>query len=234
LLLEARDEETGSTLGDQELKDNVRTFLAAGSETTATAMSWFLYNMTQNPDVWEQVVKEVDSVIPDDLSTFSYQHLSKYSYLIMAMTESLRVTPSVSMITPRINRGDLQIGDWFFPKGSHLLFSIPVVHFSDCNYSEPYKFQPERWEGGEDKHKPYTYVPFGAGRRTCIGKYFGLLEMKVVLSLFLKQYSFQRVPKPDGSPNNDVIEKFFSPPVLHLRGGLPVIVKKRILKSSSQ
>jgi len=233
LLIEARDDETGTYLSDQELKDNARTFLAAGSETTATAMSWFLYNLTRNPEVWEKVVQEVDQVVPDDISTFSYQHLAKFNYLTLAINESLRVTPSVSLITPRVPTEDIQIGEWLFPKGSYLSFSIPLVHFNDENYEEPEKFKPERWEDGNDKKRPYSYVPFGAGRRVCIGKYFGLLEMKVVLGLFLKQFAFKRPPKADGSQNNDVIEKAYRVPVLHLEGGLPVYVEKRPLKTTS-
>jgi len=227
LLFDAQDEETGAYLTDEELKDNARTFLGAGSETTATAMSWFLYNLTRNPDVWAKVIEEVDQVVPDDLSQFSYQHLAKYSYLNQVITESLRVNPSVSLITPRIPTEDIQVGPWSFPRGSWISFSIPVVHFSPDNYEDPYAFKPERWEDNADRKLPYTYVAFGTGRRVCIGKYFALLEMRIVLSIFLKKFSFQRVPKPDGSPNNDKIEKLYLVPVLHLKDGLPLLVKRR-------
>jgi len=232
LLFEAQDDETGTYLSDKEVKDNARTFLGAGSETTATAMSWFLYNMTRNPEIWSKVVEEIDSVVPDDLSTYSYQHLAKFSYFPQVITESLRVSPSVSLITPRIPTEDIQVGPWLFPKGSWISFSIPLVHFSEENYEEPYVFKPERWEDNADRRLPYTHVAFGAGRRVCIGKYFALLEMKIVLSLFLKRFSFQRVPKPDGTPNNDVIPKLYLVPVLHLKGGLPLLVKRKTPKSA--
>eukprot|EP01099_Mayorella_cantabrigiensis_P007435 TRINITY_DN65_c0_g1_i3.p1 TRINITY_DN65_c0_g1~~TRINITY_DN65_c0_g1_i3.p1 ORF type:complete len:223 (-),score=69.79 TRINITY_DN65_c0_g1_i3:194-862(-) len=203
-----------------------------GSETTATAMSWFLYNLTRFPDVCKKVIEEIDAVVPDDVDSFSYQHLAKFNYFPMVINESMRVCPSVGVITLRVPTEDMQIGEWLFPKGSYLTFSIPLIHFSPENYEEPEVFKPERWEDGQDKKRPYSFVPFGAGRRVCIGRYFGLLEMKVVLGLFLKLFTFQRPPKADGTPNTDPIEKNYHTPVIHMRGGLPLLVYKRPLKSS--
>jgi len=231
LLLEATDDETGATLSDIELEDNCRTFLIAGSETTATTVSWTVYHLTQHPEIMKKVQEEVDFVVPDDITTFNVQHLAKLQYLPLVINEALRYNPPVGIMTVRCANEDVQIGEWMIPKGTYLTFSNTVVHFSPDHYDNPEEFRPERWEDGADKKKPFSFVPFGAGRRTCVGRYFGIMEVKVILCLFIKQFTFARVPRPDGTPNTDPIAPDYNTPIVHLKGGLPLMVTRRVPKT---
>jgi cytochrome P450 len=185
LLLEAR--ETEGQLSDVELRDNIIMLLVAGSETTGTTLSWVIWHMCLYPDVYKKALQEVDSL---DIS-WDHFNVSNFDdempYMTKVINETMRVKPAVSGIPERIYTEDSTLGDLYLPKGSRVGVSTIVMHHNPDYWPDAETFDPERFseENTKARHR-FSYLPFGLGRRMCMGKQFALNEMRVVLGLLLK------------------------------------------------
>jgi hypothetical protein len=165
MLLQARHED-GSPMSAQELRDELMTALVAGHETTASQLAWTFERLAREPRVVRLLVQEIDEGDSED-------------YLTATINEVLRLKPVLPNAEPRLTKKPITIGGFEYPPGVALLASAYLVHHDPAIYPEPKALRPERF-----LDKPpgtYTWIPFGGGRRRCLGASFALLEMKIVV-----------------------------------------------------
>ena len=160
LLLSARDEE-GEPPTDAELRDQLVTLLAAGHETTATALAWALERLARHPHALARL------------------RAGDEDYLDATVNEVLRIRPSLS-IAPRKTLVPFQLGGWEIPPGVHVAPCLYLTHRRAELYADPTAFRPERFLDGAAR-AGYTFIPFGGGTRRCIGAAFATMELREVL-----------------------------------------------------
>jgi cytochrome P450 len=180
MLLAARHED-GSPMSAQELRDELMTALVAGHETTASQLAWAFERLAREPAALAALVSALDSGSGDE-------------YLTATIQEVMRRRPVVINAEPRLAKREVEIGDWTYDRGVALLASIWLVHHDAENYREPYAFRPERFL--ERAPGTYTWIPFGGGRRRCLGASFAMLEMKTVLRAVLKRCAIRPAAAP--------------------------------------
>jgi cytochrome P450 len=146
------------------------TLLVAGHETTASALAWTFARLPHHPDVVARLVDEIGSDDGD-------------AYLTATIQEVLRRRPVLPNNAPRLVKKPVEIGGWTYPVGCAVVPNAYLVHHDPDTYEDPYEFRPSRF-----LDKPpgtYTWIPFGGGRRRCLGASFAMLEMKIVLRAVL-------------------------------------------------
>lgn len=195
MLMESRYEDTGEPMPDNLLRDELMTVFLAGHETTATALMWTFYLLTQHHQVLKKLKKEVKEVVGDGELTF--QHLHQLKFTKACVNESMRLRPPVWVIG-RMATEDNMVGDYFIKKGTTVLVSPYIVHRHKDYWKNPEAFDPERWETEEVKQMDkYAYFPFAAGPRMCIGNNFALLEADIILTKIIQQFDFSYVGKSE-------------------------------------
>ncbi|MBV9166488.1 MAG: cytochrome P450, partial [Solirubrobacterales bacterium] len=176
MLLEARHED-GSTLSPDELRDELMTLLVAGHETTASSLAWALQCLGRDPRALRALRFELRSSDEDE------------AYLLAVIQETLRHRPVLPNVAPRLLLAPFEVGGVMYPPGACLVANAYLLHHDETVYAEPYAFLPERWLDEERKVRTpgtYTWIPFGGGRRRCLGASFALLEMRIVLRTLLR------------------------------------------------
>ena len=188
-LLQASDPETGDRLTDDELRDEIRTFFLAGHETTATSLTWAHYALATHKEIRSKMIEEIQSIIGTD-SDPTYDDLSKMEYLDQIINETLRMYPPIYIFTRTPLKTDV-IDGYTIPKGSNIIMSQYTTHHDPILWEDPETFNPDRFKSEKIKnlHK-YAYFPFGGGPRTCIGKPFAILEMKIILAKIYQNHNF--------------------------------------------
>ena len=191
MLLEARDEDTGKSMGERQLRDEVMTILTAGYETTARALSWTWYLIDANPQVRGKLEQEVDGL---NGRTPKFADLDKLPFAKMTVQESMRLYPPVWGLS-RIVAADDEVGDYRIPKGSRIVISQYVTHrhpdfWEDSNTFDPERFTPERSAG----RPRYAYFPFSGGPRQCIGNNFATMEATLILTTIAQRYRLTLLP----------------------------------------
>ena len=171
MLLEARHED-GSPMSDQELRDELMTLLVAGHETTASTLAWVFERLPRHPEVLEQLTREIDGGEDD-------------AYVTATIQETLRRRPVLPNAAPRLVKKSIEVGGVTYPPGVCLVANGYLIHHDSDIYPDPYAFRPERFLG--EQPGTYTWIPFGGGRRRCLGASFAMLEMKIVLRSVLRQ-----------------------------------------------
>ena len=179
MLLAARHED-GSPMSNQELRDELMTLLVAGHETTATTLAWAFERLAREPEVLARLVEEGEADEDD-------------AYLTATIQETLRRRPVLPNTAPRMVKKPVTIGGWDYSPGVCLVANAYLLHHDADIYPDPYAFRPERFL--ESPPGTYTWIPFGGGRRRCIGSSFAMLEMKIVLRSVLRSYE---LGAPDG------------------------------------
>jgi cytochrome P450 len=175
LLLAARHED-GSPMSDEELRDELVTALVAGHETTASQLSWGFEMLSRNPRVVERLAGEFEGDGDD-------------AYLSATIQEIMRRKPVLMNAEPRLVKKQVEIGGVRYPPGVVLIASAFLVHHDPEVYPDPHSFRPERFLESEGGQAPgtYTWLPFGGGRRRCLGASFAMLEMKIVLRAVIER-----------------------------------------------
>ncbi len=186
MLLAARDED-GSALNDVQVRDQLMTLLAAGHETTANALTWTFYLLSQNLEERDKLLTELHSVLNGRSPTV--EDLARLPYLEMVVKESMRLFPPAWIMGRRAIE-DYDLEGYHLPAGSFVLLSPWVIHHKAEYFAEPQRFWPERFdpEKGEEQ-PPFAYFPFGAGPRMCIGSTFAMMEARLLLATILQHYS---------------------------------------------
>jgi cytochrome P450 len=186
MLLTARDED-GAGMSDKQIRDELVTFLFAGHETTATALTFTWYLLGKNPDVERRLVAELDNVLGGDQPTMA--DLPDLIYTEKVVMEAMRLYPPVPMI-PREATTDVELGGYHFPEGSVVVPTQWTVHHDETYYEDPWMFRPRRWTDDFETELPrFAYFPFGGGPRRCIGEQFAMIEAQLVLATIAQQYS---------------------------------------------
>ncbi|MFY0613501.1 MAG: cytochrome P450 [Hyphomicrobiaceae bacterium] len=197
-LLRAEDPETGQTMNDEQVVDNLVTLLAAGHETTAKALTWTLYLLARAPDWQQRARDEIRNVVGDGPVTTG--HLDQLTVIDRVLKESMRLYPPVIVIARTPTKRLELLGEYFNP-GDQLTIPIWCLHRHEQLWDDPDRFDPDRFLPEFDKDRPRTqFMPFGAGARICIGMSFAQVEAKVILATLLRHASFEwdgaYVPEP--------------------------------------
>jgi cytochrome P450 len=172
MLLAARHED-GSPMSPVELRDELMTLLVAGHETTASELAWAFERLTRTPEVTVRLTEEIDAGAED-------------AYLTATVHETLRRRPVLANAAPRLVMEPIEVGGWRYEPGVSLIADAYLLHHDPDIYPDPYAFRPERFL--DEQPGTYTWIPFGGGRRRCLGSSFALLEMKIVLREMLARY----------------------------------------------
>jgi cytochrome P450 len=213
MLMEARDEETGETMSNKQLRDEILTIFVAGHETTQIALSWTFYLLSENPDklkiLMDEIKEQLNGNVPTAINIRSLQ------YLKQVIDESMRCFPPAWVMGRRSIDKDV-IDGCEIPAYTNIIMPIYVVHHDERVWENPYEFKPERFspENLKDKQK-FSFFPFGGGPRLCIGNNFAIQEMQVCLAMILQKFKVE-------------IDKDFVPelePLVTLRPKNPVFAK---------
>uniref|UniRef100_U3KHE4 Cytochrome P450 3A n=2 Tax=Ficedula albicollis TaxID=59894 RepID=U3KHE4_FICAL len=177
-------------LTDTEVLAQAFIFIFAGYEPTSNSLGYLAYELALHPDVQEKLLQEIDTVLPNK-APLTYEALTKLEYLDMTLNESLRLYPLGGRIE-RTCKKDVEINGVTIPKGVVVTIPPYVLHRDPEYWPNPDEFRPERFSK-ENKNSidPYTYLPFGAGPRNCIGMRFALLTVKVAIVSLLQHFTFQ-------------------------------------------
>ena len=203
MLLQARHEDD-SPMSDAELRDELMTALVAGHETTASQLAWALERLAREPEVTAGLVTELEAGAGD-------------AYLSATITEILRLRPVLPNAEPRLTMREVTVGGFTYPPGVVLLASAYLVHHDPELYENPDAMRPERFL--EQPPGTYTWIPFGGGRRRCLGASFAIAEMKIVLAAVLRRFELEPAGAPETTRRRSIT---FSP-----SGGATVILRAR-------
>ncbi|XP_069333351.1 cytochrome P450 4F2-like [Eulemur rufifrons] len=189
VLLLSRDED-GKQLSDEDIRAEADTFMFGGHDTTASGLSWVLYNLARHPEYQERCRQEVQELLRDREPTeIEWDDLAQLPFLTMCIKESLRLHPPAPMIS-RCCTQDIVLPDGrVIPKGVICLISIFGTHHNPAVWPDPEVYDPSRFDPENVKQRsPLAFIPFSAGPRNCIGQTFAMTEMKVVLALTLLRF----------------------------------------------
>lgn len=216
MLLSAQDED-GSGMTDEQLRDEAVTIIMAGHETTAIALSWTWYLLSQHPDVEVRLVEELQGVLGRRAPTAA--DLPRLAYAESIFLEAMRLYPPLWGLT-RIAVRDCEIGGYLVKAGSRLAVSQWVMHRDPRYFDAPDAFRPERWADGLEKRLPrFVYFPFGGGPRLCVGKAFAMMEGVLLLARIAQQFRLTLAPGHTVTPWPSL--------TLRPKGGLPMRLARR-------
>ncbi len=186
MLMETQDEESGEKMSDKQLRDEVMTIFMAGNETSANALAWTWYLLSQNPDKLAKVLAEIAAVLGQEKPTMAT--LRQLTYLKQVIDESMRIMPPAWIMGRKTIAAD-KLGDFDIPANYNVIMPIWVVHKDPEIWENAEAFEPERFapENIKDKHR-FAYFPFGGGPRQCVGNNFAIMEMQIVLAMVLQKY----------------------------------------------
>jgi cytochrome P450 len=193
MLIQARDEEgDGTGMTDEQLRDEAMTIFLAGHETTANALTWTWYLLSQNPEVETKLHAEIDELLNGRLP--AAEDYPRLRYTEMVFAESMRLYPP-AWILGRRALNDYQINDYHIPARSILLMSQYVMHHDGRYFPNPSKFEPERWTPEAKESRPkFSYFPFGGGTRVCIGEHFAWMEGVMAIASIAQRWKLRLSP----------------------------------------
>lgn len=196
-LMEAKDDDTGRKLNDQELRDQLVTLVLAGHETTAIALTWLFWLLDKNPGIDQQLSRAVAAANDTAPTVESLQQINLLSHVIL---EGMRLYPPVWSLGREVI-SPCTVGGNTLKVGTSVMIAQWIVHRQSKYFSEPLKFNPLRWEGDFQRRLPkFAYFPFGGGPRICIGNGFAISEIALTLALVLKRFKLQLVQGQNVQP----------------------------------
>lgn len=191
VLLAAQDAETGESLSDTEVRDELSTILFAGAETTASTLSWTFHELAAHPEVEKQLVAEIDEVVGDRPVTI--EDVPRLTAVRRVLDEVIRLH-GVTMLMRRAT-APVELGGFTFPAGTEVAFSLYALHRDPRLYTEADRFDPDRWlPERRAEIARQAYIPFGAGNRKCIGDAFVWTEATIALATILARWQLRPVP----------------------------------------
>ncbi len=197
-LIMARDEQTGAAMSDEQMRSQIMTLMLAGYETTASALTWTWYLLAKHPWAVERVRQEVRHALVG--AAPRYMDLEQMPYPRMVLNERLRLFPPAWTLGRRA-LGEDNIGGYFIAPNTVIAVCIYSLHRHPAFWDEPDVFNPERFlpEVSARRHK-FSYVPFGAGPRQCIGNNFGLMEAAPVIACIAQRFELHLMPGIEAQP----------------------------------
>mmetsp|Transcript_20832 Transcript_20832/g.58744 ORF Transcript_20832/g.58744 Transcript_20832/m.58744 type:complete len:547 (-) Transcript_20832:100-1740(-) len=208
--------EKGSRLSDENIRSQILTFLFAGHDSTAAAMSSFIVFMVANPQAEAKVMKEIQQVVGD--GEVQAHHLSELKYLDWCLKETLRLLPPANGVQRMAFQEDIMLGGkWKLEQGMPIQVDMFVLHMDPQTWGpDADSFVPERWANGPPH--PYSYMPFASGPRGCIGKEFSIMEQKIVAVKLLQKFKMRSLASWTPRRGNVVIKA--SEPLAHTTLGI--------------
>ena len=192
MLLMSQDEDSHDGMTDQQVRDEAMTLFLAGHETTANALTWAWYLISQDAEVERRLQAELDKVLAGRLP--AAKDASRLPYTEAVFAEAMRLYPP-AWVTGRRALADYKIGDYHIPAGSILLMSQWVTHHDQRFFSDPFKFDPDRWTPELRASRPrFAYYPFGGGPRVCIGEPFAWMEGVLLIATLARKWRASLVP----------------------------------------
>lgn len=195
MLMMARDEDGTGGMSDTQVRDEALTIFLAGHETTAVALTWALYLLSQNPEIEARLVAELDRVLGDRLPTFDDMPSLKYVEQVFA--EAMRLYPPAWAIGRMTTEPYTMPAphNWELEPGTIILMSPYVMHRDPRFFPEPERFDPDRWlPENADKRPKFSFFPFGGGTRVCIGERFAWMEGVLLLAVLLQKWKLTLDP----------------------------------------
>ena len=186
LLVATRDED-GAAMPEQELFDQLITFVVAGHETTSTTLAWALYELYRNKSALARLREEISGKT-------SPEEITRLPFLAAVCNETLRMHPPVPIVMRKLAR-ELTLAGYTLPVGTTVAAGVYNAHHLESNFEKPFEFRPERFL--DKSYTPFQFLPFGGGARRCLGAAFAMYELEIVLATLLGQGSFRLdEPKP--------------------------------------
>jgi cytochrome P450 len=218
MLMAAQDDEgDGGRMSDVQLRDEVMTLLLAGHETTANALCWTFYLLSQNPEAEARLHAEIDDVLDGRLP--GLEDVPRLRYAEQVFAESMRLYPPAWGVGRKVV-ADHPLGEWTLPAGALVSMSPWVTHHDERLFPDPFRFDPDRWlpEARAARHR-FSYFPFGGGARQCIGEPFAWMEGVLLLATLGQRFRFRLASGAVVEPEALI--------TLRPRGGLPMIAESR-------
>jgi cytochrome P450 len=217
LLLSARDEH-GNKLPLKRVRDEAATFMLAGHETTANALSWMWYLLALNPEARDRMLAEVDSVLGADRQP-TFDDVAQLKWTQACFEEAMRMFPPAWLV-PRVCVQDDVIDGHRIKRGATILIPIHAIHHDERFWPQPETFDPTRFlPENVKRHHRSAYLPFGGGRRICAGKAFALIEGTLVTALMSRQFVYDLKPGHPVEPEATL--------TLRPRYGLKMVARRR-------
>jgi cytochrome P450 len=185
IMLDARDED-GKPMSREQLYDEIFTIYMAGTDTSAKVMTWGFYLLEQNKNDFEKFLKEVDEVIGK--RDIEFEDFEKLTFTRLVLNETMRMYPPVWLL-PRTAEKDFYLDDYLIHKDSSIFITPYLLQRNPKYFENPEMFDPERFNAERKKSiKKFSFIPFGAGPRVCIGEGFAMLHGAVILSLISREF----------------------------------------------
>ena len=215
LLLEVRDEETGQALSDQDIRDTLMTFVAAGHETTAIALTWALYLVANDPECQAALRAEAGAVFGGGRP--GAEEAGALVLHRQVIEEALRLFPPAPILGRRA-LADSEICGQPVKKGDVALLAFYALHRHERLWDHPHKFDPDRWSPERRPRDRYMFMAFGGGPRACIGAQFALMEATLILSTIVSRLEIE----PAHGAVTPVLQVTLRP-----QGGMPLTFRAR-------
>jgi len=204
-------------MSDRQLRDEIVTLMLGGHETTAAALSWTWYLLSEHPEAAERLRAELDQVLAGRAPTAD--DLGRLPYTQRVIDESLRLYPPAWGV-PRQSVAEDELGGYGLPAGSILAIGTFVTHRHPDFWDDPERFDPDRFTPERSAGRPrFAYLPFGGGARQCVGSTLALLETRLVLAMAAQRFLPKLVPG-----HRVILDPTFS---LRPRGSLPMTLRAR-------
>ena len=191
LLLRARAED-GSSMSDEQIREEALTLFMAGHETTANTLSWCIYFLALHPDLADRLQAEADSVLGGRVATAA--DVPNLPYALQVFKEALRLYPPADSVS-RTALHPVEIGPYQMQKGEIVALPVYTIQRRPKFYPDPERFDPDRFLPEAEKRLPrHAFMPFGAGPRICIGNHFAMMEGQLILATLAQHIRFELVP----------------------------------------
>ncbi|KYN14032.1 PREDICTED: cytochrome P450 4c3-like, partial [Trachymyrmex cornetzi] len=187
--------QNGTVLSDEDICEEVNTFMYAGHDTMATTISWTLYALGRNPEYQQKILEEYNDMVVDT-DEITLENIHKLTWLEACIKEQWRLYPVTPLIARQIYK-PIEIMGSQIPPGSTVLINSYLLHRDDRFFPEPHIYRPERFLPDGPKLPPYAFIPFSAGSRNCIGWKFATLVVKVAILSVLKAFRVEALDKED-------------------------------------
>lgn len=175
-----------SSLSKKELYAAITELQIGGVETTANSMLWLIFNLSRNPAAQKKLLQEIREVVPPDQDPCG-EHIKSMSYLKACLKESMRLSPSVPFTSRTLDK-DTVLGDYAIPKGTVLMINIHALGSNEEHFDDVKQFKPERWLRENINTNPFAHVPFGIGKRMCIGRRLAELQLQLAMCWLIRDY----------------------------------------------
>ena len=198
-LLHTIDPDTNERFGFKEIVDQVAMLFLAGHETSASALSWTFYLLSEHPDIQQQAYQEIQDMVGQ--RPLQKEDIKKLTFITAIFRESLRLYPPVGFMA-REAQEEVTLRDKIVAKGKTIIVSPWLIHRNKNNWENPHAFDPKRFLRQHETPIKSKYLPFGMGQRLCVGASFAMQEAVLIIASFLQTYRVEPVagftPKPVG------------------------------------